>query len=143
MKVARRLLRESSYGRSYVSQNQIDYGGVYHLQYTDETNDKDTKYYFVFVIQPNVDGKTHCLDLDLIEEDAFDAFFRKVRLEDDVKVQERKRNRKGYVKDNIRIGNKFYDSFIKSNEDLVRHKPYKTLLFKNINNVRYIAYDVE
>lgn len=139
MRAVKKILREASYSQQYISRNQLDYGGFYYITYTVPEHYGN---YYIFVIQPNIKGKTHCLDLSLIDANIFDKFFKMVRMDDEVRVQRMKEAKKGYVKTNIRIGTNFYDHFIKNNKRLMKDLPYKTLEFNKINNVRYIAYDV-
>lgn len=137
------LLRENSYNTNDVSRQMLDYGGFYHIQYTDTTSDKQPDKYFIFVVHPRLKNKTHCLDLGKIEERVFNDFFEEIRLDNEEEVRQAKANFKGYVKRNIRIGTRFYDSFIKPNDRLLKNKPYKTLEFNRIQNPRYIAYDLD
>jgi len=140
MKVSKELIKENAYNKTYVNKNQMDYGGIYSLTYT---SPNDTKKYYVFIIHPNLNGKTHCLDLSKIEDYAFKDFFRRIRESNDFRRAQLKIRKKGYVKQNIHIGPRFYETIIKPNNVLMKEQPYRTFIFNKIKNVKYIPYDVD
>lgn len=120
-----------------ITKSKLDYGGIYEVNYKDGNEDK----YYIFVLHPKLDNKVHCLDLSLIEQNIFEDFFQKNKIEDIEQRIKNSENERGLIKENIRIATAFYNTKIKPNLLLTKNKPYKTLDLTKITTVKYIKYD--
>lgn len=119
--------------------SKLQYGGIYLIKYKDGEENP----YYVFVLHPNLDGKVHCLDLDLIEQKVFQEFFVDVRLENAEERVDKLTKKLSVIKPNVKISTSFYNTKIKNNRQLTKNKPYKTLDYKKIQTVKFIPYDYD
>ena len=117
--------------------SKLQYGGIYFIKYKDGEENP----YYVFVLHPNLDGKVHCLDLDLIDQKVFQEFFIDIRLESAEERTEKLSKKLSVIKPNVKISTSFYNTKIKNNRQLTKNKPYKTLDYKKIQTVKFIPYD--
>jgi hypothetical protein len=131
------LKRKPTTDKKPVPLSKVDYGGIYEITY----KDGEKPLYYVMVLHPKLDGKLHCLDLSLIDKTVFENFFEQNKVEEQVEIEKRLEDKKGLIKDNIRIAPSFYSTKIKNNNLLIKNKPYKTLDLDKITKVKYIIYE--
>lgn len=129
-----------SENKKKITAKDMTFGGLYEFSYFSQKDNRN-KIYQVYCVHPLLEGKFHALDLKLIKKPIFDTFLQSIRLEDELKIKSLKEDQRPYVKNNVRLGLAFYNSFIKKNKPLISEKPYKTFDLTKLKSIHYIDYD--